>query len=117
MGEQYFNSEINEYKKMEEKTAGKLIFKIGKYVSMASRAMGVKGVDRKLFSEVIETFGGRLRLIVTGAAAIDPRVAEDFMHMGIDLYIGYGLQGIFLIFHGDRAVIQTFTKRCRIVCG
>lgn len=78
-------------KKMEEKTAGKLIFKIGKYVSMASRAMGVKGVDRKLFSEVIETFGGRLRLIVTGAAAIDPRVAEDFMHMGIDLYIGYGL--------------------------
>ena len=78
-------------KKMEEKTAGKLIFKIGKYASMASRAMGIKGVDRKLFSEVIETFGGRLRLIVTGAAAIDPRVAEDFMHMGIDLYIGYGL--------------------------
>lgn len=78
-------------KKMEEKTAGKLIFKIGKYASMASRAMGVKGVDRKLFSEVIETFGGRLRLVVTGAAAIDPRVAEDFMHMGIDLYIGYGL--------------------------
>ena len=78
-------------KKMEEKTAGKLIFKIGKYASMASRAMGIKGIDRKLFSEVIETFGGRLRLIVTGAAAIDPRVAEDFMHMGIDLYIGYGL--------------------------
>lgn len=78
-------------KKMEERTAGKLIFKLGKYASMASRAMGVKGVDRKLFSEVIDTFGGRLRLIVTGAAAIDPRVAEDFMHMGIDLYIGYGL--------------------------
>lgn len=78
-------------KKMEEKTAGKLIFKVGKYASIASRAMGIKGIDRKLFAEVIETFGGRLRLIVTGAAAIDPRVAEDFMHMGIDLYIGYGL--------------------------
>ncbi len=78
-------------KKMEEKTAGKLIFKIGKYASMASRAMRIKGLDRKLFSEVIDTFGGRLRLIVTGAAAIDPRVAEDFMHMGIDVYIGYGL--------------------------
>ncbi len=78
-------------KKMEEKAAGKLIFKVGKYTSMASRAMGIKGIDRKLFSEVIETFGGSLRLIVTGAAAIDPRVAEDFMHMGIDLYIGYGL--------------------------
>ena len=78
-------------KKMEEKTAGKLIFKVGKYASMASRAMGIKGLDRKLFSEVIETFGGRLRLIVTGAAAIDPRVAEDIMYMGIDLLIGYGL--------------------------
>ncbi|MBQ8767832.1 MAG: AMP-binding protein, partial [Clostridia bacterium] len=78
-------------KKMEEKTAGKLIFKVGKYASMASRAMGIKGLDRKLFSEVIETFGGRLRLIVTGAAAIDTIVAEDIMYMGIDLLIGYGL--------------------------
>ena len=78
-------------KKMEEKTAGKLIFKIGKYASKFGRAMHIKDLDRKIFSEVIETFGGRLRLIVTGAAAIDPRVAEDFMHMGIDLYIGYGL--------------------------
>ena len=76
---------------MEEKTAGKLIFKIGKYASKFGRAMHIKDLDRKIFSEVIETFGGRLRLIVTGAAAIDPRVAEDFMHMGIDLYIGYGL--------------------------
>lgn len=78
-------------KKMEEKTAGKLIFKVGKYASKFSKAMGIKDLDRKIFAEVIETFGGRLRLIVTGAAAIDPRVAEDFMHMGIDLYIGYGL--------------------------
>lgn len=78
-------------KNVEEKKAGKLVFKIGKYASIASKAMGIKDLDRKIFSEVIETFGGRLRLIVTGAAAIDPRVAEDLMHMGIDLYIGYGL--------------------------
>ena len=78
-------------KKMEEKTAGKLIFKVGKYAAKFSKAVGIKDLDRKIFSEVLETFGGRLRLIVTGAAAIDPRVAEDFMHMGIDLYIGYGL--------------------------
>lgn len=78
-------------KKMEEKTAGKLIFKVGKYAAILSKAVGIKDLDRKLFAEVIETFGGRLRLIVTGAAALDPRVAEDIMHMGIDLYIGYGL--------------------------
>ncbi len=78
-------------KNLETKTAGKLIFKFGKYASIISKAMGVKDLDRKIFAEVLETFGGRLRFIVTGAAAIDPRVAEDFMHMGIDIYIGYGL--------------------------
>ncbi len=78
-------------KNLEKKTAGKLIFKLGKYASIISKGMGVRDLDRKLFAEVLETFGGRLRFIVTGAAAIDPRVAEDFMHMGIDIYIGYGL--------------------------
>lgn len=78
-------------KKMEEKKAGKLIFKAGKYAAMLGKAVGIKDLDRKIFSEVIDSFGGRLRLIVTGAAAIDPRVAEDFMRMGIDIYNGYGL--------------------------
>ena len=78
-------------KKMEEKKGGKFIFKFGKIVSAATKAMGIQGVGRKLFAEVIETFGGRLRLIVTGAAALDPKVAKDFMDMGINLYIGYGL--------------------------
>ena len=78
-------------KKMESKKGGKLIFAVGKFISKAGKAVGVKDLGRKVFAEVIETFGGKLRLIVTGAAAIDPKVAEDFMSMGIDLYIGYGL--------------------------
>jgi long-chain acyl-CoA synthetase len=78
-------------KKMEEKKGGKFIFKFGKTVSSVTKAMGIQGIGRKLFAEVIETFGGRLRLIVTGAAALDPKVAKDFMDMGINLYIGYGL--------------------------
>lgn len=78
-------------KKMESKKGGKLIFAVGKFISKAGKAVGIKDLGRKVFAEVIETFGGKLRLIVTGAAAIDPKVAEDFMSMGIDLYIGYGL--------------------------
>ncbi len=78
-------------KKMSEKKGGKFIFKFGKTVSTVTKAMGIKGVGRKLFAEVINTFGGRLKLIVTGAAALDPKVAKDFMDMGINLYIGYGL--------------------------
>lgn len=78
-------------KKMEEKKGGKFIFKFGKAVSNVTKAIGIEGVGRKLFAEVINTFGGRLKLIVTGAAALDPKVAKDFMAMGINLYIGYGL--------------------------
>lgn len=78
-------------KKIQGKNAGKLIFKIGKYASKAGRLVGTNKVGRSLFNEVIETFGGRLRLIVTGASAVDPRVVEDFITMGIDIYIGYGL--------------------------
>ena len=78
-------------KKMDEKKGGKLIFGVGKAAARISRAVGAKDIDRKIFSEVINAFGGNLRLLITGAAALDPRVAEDFIRMGIDIYIGYGL--------------------------
>lgn len=78
-------------KKIYAKNGGKLIFKAGKYASKAGRTFGTRNVSRKLFAEVIENFGGQIRLIVTGASALDPRVAEDFINMGIDIYIGYGL--------------------------
>lgn len=78
-------------KKLENKKGGSAIFAVGKAASTVGRAFGSKNVGRKLFNEVIETFGGRLRLLITGASALDPRVAEDFIKMGIDIYIGYGL--------------------------
>ncbi len=78
-------------KKIEEKKGGNAIFKFGKAASSVGRALGAKDLGRKLFNEVIENFGGRLRLLITGASALDPRVAEDFIRMGIDIYIGYGL--------------------------
>ena len=78
-------------KKIGEKKGGSAIFGFGKAASSVGRAFGSKNVGRKLFNEVIENFGGRLRLLITGASALDPRVAEDFINMGIDIYIGYGL--------------------------
>lgn len=78
-------------KKIKGKNYGKVIFKVGKYASRAGRLFGTNKIGRSLFNEVIQTFGGNLRLIVTGASAIDPRVVEDFITMGVDIYIGYGL--------------------------
>jgi long-chain acyl-CoA synthetase len=41
-------------KKMEERKGGKLIFSLGKYAAKASRAIGIKDLDRKIFAEIIE---------------------------------------------------------------
>ena len=77
-------------KKSEEKAGGKFLLGMGKLATKAGDALGVNVRD-KLFSEIVSAFGGRLRLLITGAAPIDPRVAEDFMTFGIKIYLGYGL--------------------------
>lgn len=78
-------------KKLDDKKGGKLIFGFGKTASAVGKALGIRDIDRKIFAEVLDSFGGRLRLLITGAAPLDPRVAEDFIKMGVDIYIGYGL--------------------------
>ncbi len=47
-------------------------------------------VRRKVFKDIISNLGA-LRLVVSGAAAIDKQVAEDFNAWGIDTIQGYGL--------------------------
>ncbi|MCX8131083.1 MAG: AMP-binding protein [Clostridia bacterium] len=46
---------------------------------------------RKLFKQIHDTLGGRIRLVLTGAAAIDPGVSKCFRSMGIPVLQGYGL--------------------------
>ncbi|MBR3994853.1 MAG: AMP-binding protein [Clostridia bacterium] len=48
-------------------------------------------VRRKIFSAVHEAFGGKLRLILCGAAPLDPNINRDYELFGIKVYIGYGL--------------------------
>lgn len=51
------------------------------------------GIDvrRKLFKDIINNLGGSLRLVVSGAAGIDKKVAENFNNFGIRTIQGYGL--------------------------
>lgn len=51
------------------------------------------GIDirRKFFKEIIDNFGGKLRLLVNGGAALDKEVEEGFNNLGIKIYQGYGL--------------------------
>ncbi len=51
------------------------------------------GIDlsRKLFAQIHESFGGHVRLFISGAAGIDPSIAKGFRDFGIPFVQGYGL--------------------------
>ncbi len=51
------------------------------------------GIDlrKKVFSSIHENLGGKLRITVSGAAAISPEVAVAFNDFGINLIEGYGI--------------------------
>lgn len=51
------------------------------------------GIDirRKLFAKVHDSFGGHLKLLISGGAPTDPRMFKDFQDLGIHIVQGYGL--------------------------
>ncbi len=60
---------------------------------ISSFAYDLLGIDirRKLFKQIHNNIGGNVRLIISGAAAIDPAVSKGFRAFGITLLQGYGL--------------------------
>ncbi len=65
-------------------------FNTGLKISKILMALKID-VRRKLFKTVIDKLGGKLRLIISGAAAIDKGTAKWFNDIGILLIQGYGL--------------------------
>ena len=51
------------------------------------------GIDirRKVFKEIIDQLGGKMRFIISGGAPLDKEVAQGFEKFGIHLVQGYGL--------------------------
>lgn len=51
------------------------------------------GVDKRkrIFSQVHKSFGGSLRMIICGGAAIEPQIIHDFEALGFACFQGYGL--------------------------
>ena len=51
------------------------------------------GIDirRKLFKEIHDNLGGKVRLFVAGGAALDPEAEKGFNELGFTMYQGYGL--------------------------
>ncbi len=51
------------------------------------------GIDvrKKIFKDIHSNFGGKLRIFVSGGAALDPEAHQGFNDLGILTYQGYGL--------------------------
>ena len=63
------------------------------YMMQTTNALKGIGVDikKKVFKEIYDGIGGRLKYIVSAAAPIDPKVGQWFTDLGVIFLQGYGL--------------------------
>jgi long-chain acyl-CoA synthetase len=88
------------YDSIERTVRGKGLMAQGAFslLLLLSAALGPllgKEFRRRLFSSVHRNFGGKLRLIVSGAASIEKKYVLGFHRMGFDIVEGYGLTETF----------------------
>lgn len=48
-------------------------------------------IRRKLFKNIIDGLGGKLRFVISGGAPIDKKIEQGFRDLGIEVATGYGL--------------------------
>lgn len=75
---------------IRKKPHGETLFKIGKVLCKAGSYVGLD-LKKHFFGEIQEVFGGNMRLIICGAAPINPQILKDFDAFGIQIVFGYGL--------------------------
>ncbi len=46
---------------------------------------------REIFKDIHAIFGGKIKLFISGAAALDPKIEQGYRDFGFDLVQGYGL--------------------------
>ena len=79
--------EMLHQKIMEKINASKVtkgIFKLAEKVDNIS-------FSKKIFKKVHDNFGGNLRFFVSGGSKLDPKIARDFLTLGIKICEGYGM--------------------------
>ncbi len=83
-----FHRAIMKKAKADKKMERKFNFGIG-----LTRFLRKIGIDKrkKIFHAVHDGFGGKLRLLISGGAGIDPKILKDMQDMGFLCIQGYGL--------------------------
>ena len=69
-----------------DKTGQRKKFEFGKKLSKILLKIGID-VRRKIFKQILDQLGGKVRAVISGAAALNTDVAEDFN--GEDCLLGY----------------------------
>ncbi|MFA6309112.1 MAG: AMP-binding protein [Clostridia bacterium] len=94
------------YRKIWEKAEKKMFLKVKLKLSLflTNLLNSVMAIDirNKVFRELHDGLGGRVRLIITGAGAIRPEVSKCFRQMGIQVLQGYGLTECSPLITGNR---------------
>ena len=75
----------NVRKKGKEKTLRRLLA-----ISRRTRKAGLD-ISKPFTKEILDVFGGRMRVLISGGAAIDPEILQFFNDLGIIAVQGYGL--------------------------
>lgn len=70
--------------KINESGAAKLLFKL-------ARKIDSKSFSKIIFGKVHSRFGGHLKYLVCGGAAIDPDVESGLNAVGLNVLVGYGM--------------------------
>jgi long-chain acyl-CoA synthetase len=65
-------------------------FRLGLKISGFLRKIGIDK-RKKLFAKVHDNFGGHLRMLIAGGAAIDPAIIAGLRDLGLESVQGYGL--------------------------
>ncbi|MBR2547628.1 MAG: AMP-binding protein [Eubacterium sp.] len=73
-----------------EKQGKEKTFRRAMKVNKALRKVGIN-ISRTIFKSVIDGLGGKLRVVITGAAALNPNIFRAFEDFGIMVLQGYGM--------------------------
>lgn len=88
--------------KINQKKIARLLF------SVAEKA-GSQAFSRVIFKAVHQKFGGKLKYLVCGGAALDPDVGRNFMTLGFEILEGFGMT--------EAAPMITFTRPGQVTIG
>ncbi len=81
------------YKKIQKGIEQQGKTKLVKTMSGIANGLQQVGIDirRSVFKEILDQFGGKLRILIAGGAPMSKEAIQGFLNLGINLLQGYGL--------------------------